>query len=136
MIYGIGCDIVKVSRFLRWLERPGMVERFFHEEELMEGTKNPGRLAEHYAVRFAAKESFSKALGTGIEGFDLKEVYVVKDGRGKPYLRLAGKAADLLESRCGKNACVHLSLSHEKEYAVAYVIIESEGSVMSRDYRE
>lgn len=82
------------------------------------------RLCEYYAVRFAAKESFSKALGTGLKGFSLNEVFIEKDCNGKPLLRVTGKALEAMENSFGKDCILHVSLSHEKEYALAYVIIE------------
>ena len=90
-------------------------------------TVEPSRLqrnCEYYAVRFAAKESFSKALGTGLKGFELTDIYIEKDADGKPVMRVIGNSAVELEKNCGKDAKIHVSLSHEKEYAVAYVIIE------------
>ncbi len=65
MIFGIGTDIVDVRRFEKWLENEELLERYFNEAELFsKGSKSS--LCQHYAVRFAAKEAFSKALGTGI----------------------------------------------------------------------
>lgn len=123
MIYGIGVDIAKVSRFEKWLENPKMIERFFNDAEKVErGT--PSFRCQHYASRFAAKEAFSKALGTGIVGFALTEVFVTNGKFGEPYINVMGSAKDLLESRCGKDAKVFVSISHEKEYAVATVVIE------------
>lgn len=125
MIYGIGCDIVKVSRLAKWVENDSLIKRFFNKNELLENeTSSLQRKCEYYAVRFAAKESFSKALGTGLKGFELTDIYIEKDSDGKPFLQVTGKAAMELEKNCGKNASVHVSLSHEKEYAIAYVIIE------------
>ncbi|MCR5400355.1 MAG: holo-ACP synthase [Treponema sp.] len=121
MIYGIGCDITKVSRFEKWVNNPEMLERFFNREEFSD-KKNPKLLCEHYAARFAAKEAFSKALGTGL-AFDLRGVYVVKNEDGKPSLNFSREVSELLYKRCGKNS-VFLSLSHEKEYALASVVIE------------
>lgn len=122
MIYGIGTDITKVNRFEKWVKNPEILKRFFHELEIVE-KKNVNAACEHYASRFAVKEAFSKALGTGFTGFDLKEICVTKNDEGKPFVSLSGKAADLFLERCGK-AAIHLSISHEKEYAIAYVIIE------------
>ena len=124
MIFGIGTDIAQVNRFEKWVENPQMFMRFFNPAEIME----KGSLAakcQHYAARFAAKEAFSKALGTGIAGFELKEVYVVNDPLGKPELKVEGKALELLKERAGDDFCLHVSLSHEKEYALAFVVIES-----------
>ncbi len=125
MIYGIGCDITDVSRIKKIIEKQGFINRFFNKDEMCSDCLSDQRQGEHYAVRFAAKEAFSKALGTGIVGFDLKDVYVVKETSGQPILNVTGKARELLEKRCGSGCRIHLSLSHEKEYAMAYVIIES-----------
>lgn len=118
MIYGIGTDIVKVCRMEKWAADSKMIERFFNSKEIKQnGT------AEYYAARFAAKEAFSKALGTGLSGFELNEVYVTNDKLGKPELNCTGKALKLLQERCG-DCKLFLSLSHEKDYAIAYVVIE------------
>ena len=123
MIYGIGTDIADVRRFAKWVENPDLIERFFNKHEIKTaGSKQ--RLQEHYASRFSVKEAFSKALGTGVSGFDLADVYVGHNDEGKPILCLEGRAASLLEARCGKGARISISLSHEKEYAVAFVVIE------------
>mgnify|MGYP004450232131 FL=1 len=122
MIFGIGTDITEVSRFKKWVSDPKMLKRFFNENEIMDGVTEKAKL-EHYAVRFAAKEAFSKAIGTGILGYDLKDVYIVKNEEGKPFMKISGKAEKIINERC-PNSSVHVSLSHEKEYAVAFVIIE------------
>ncbi|MBQ2315022.1 MAG: holo-ACP synthase [Treponema sp.] len=125
MIFGVGCDIARISRFAKWVESADMLRRFFNEKEFFPhdgGTL--GRRCEYYAARFAAKEAFSKALGTGLQGFSLTDVYVQKDDAGKPSLCVSGRAADALRTMCGEGCSVHLSLSHEKEYAVAFVVIE------------
>lgn len=122
MICGIGTDISKVSRFEKWVNNPGLYLRYFNKSEIKE-SKSVHAQCEHLAARFAAKEAFSKALGTGII-FDLKDVYVTNDNLGKPILNVEGKAADILKDKFG-NCKVHVSLSHEKEYATAFVIIES-----------
>ena len=87
MIAGIGTDIAKVSRFEKWVRNPGMTERFFNAKELSSASSEAAR-CQHYAARFAAKEAFSKALGTGISGFDLKDVYITNDSEGKPLLNI------------------------------------------------
>ncbi len=122
MIYGIGTDIVKVDRIKKWLLDGKMVQRFFNPAE-MNSCASLQVSAEHYAARFAAKEAFGKAVGTGLAGFSLQDVFVKNDESGKPELVLQNKAAELLKKKCG-NAKIHISLSHEKEYALAYLIIE------------
>lgn len=122
MIYGIGTDIVKVDRIKKWLQDGKMVQRFFNPAE-MNSCASMQASAEHYAARFAAKEAFGKAIGTGLSEFRLQDVFVKNDEFGKPELILQNEAADLLKKKCG-NAKIHISLSHEKEYALAYLIIE------------
>ena len=123
MIYGIGTDISEVKRFKKWLENPSMINRFFNEEEFFSGEGVLERKLQHYAARFSAKEAFVKALGTGFKNFSLKEIYVTKDIEGKPFINVTGNAEKILKERCG-NCSMHLTLSHEKEYAVAFVVIE------------
>lgn len=122
MIYGIGTDISQVGRFSKWAKDKNLYGRFFNEKELRD-FKSESAFCQHLAVRFAAKEAFSKALGTGII-FDLKDVYVTNDELGKPKLNVEGKAADILKEKFG-SCNLHISLSHEKDYAIAFVIIES-----------
>ena len=123
MICGIGCDIVKVARFEKWIGT-SLIERFFNEKELIKESASLQRKCEYYAIRFAAKEAFSKALGTGLSGFSLKDVYIEKNDGGKPFLRAENEALAQVEKLFGKDCVFHVSLSHEKEYAVSYVIIE------------
>ncbi len=124
MIAGIGTDITDVRRFKKWVRNPLMIERFFNEKERMYSGSESAR-CQHYAVRFAAKESFSKALGTGISGFGLKDVFITNDSDGKPSLNIEGSALSLLKEKLG-DCRAFVSLSHEKEYAVATVILEKE----------
>ena len=122
MIAGIGTDIADVRRFEKWVNNPEMLERFFNEKE----QSSAGSMAakcQHYAARFAAKEAFSKALGTGIAGFSLKDVYITKNSEGKPSLNIEGAALSLMKERLGECTAL-VSLSHEKDYAVAFVVLE------------
>ena len=129
MIFGIGTDIACVSRFEKWVRNPEMIRRFFNECEITETEdalieKRLHFLCEHYAARFAAKEAFSKALGTGFVGLELSDFGIKKDENGRPEFFFGAKTADIIEKRCGKNARVFVSISHEKEYAVSFVTIE------------
>ena len=112
MIRGIGVDICRCSRFEGKERR--FLERIFSPEELSGSAK-----CEYLASRFAAKEAFAKALGTGIRGFSLKEITVREDEMGKPYFFLEGRAKAAAEG-----LSLSLSLSHEREYAVAMVVAE------------
>lgn len=124
MIFGIGCDIAKVSRFEKWALSKDMISRFYNESERISENAGLQRKCEFYASRFAAKEAFSKALGIGICGFNLNEVFVSKDDSEKPEIKVLGNAKKILEEKCGPKYKIHVSLSHEKEYALAYVVIE------------
>ena len=123
MIFGTGVDIVEVNRFSELINKPDFINRFFNKEE-QKSFKNSQAMCEHYASRFAAKEAFGKALGIGLAGFSLTDVFVKKDEKGKPYLAVENKAEEILKNTCG-DCKIHLSISHEKTIAIAYVIIET-----------
>jgi holo-[acyl-carrier protein] synthase len=125
MIYGIGVDLVRVARIARVLERYGdrFLNRVFTPQEIAHCRSKAGAAA-GLALRFAAKEAFSKALGVGLrkDGIRWREVEVVPDSRGKPELRLTGKAAQLCAAAGVTGA--HLSLTDEDHLALAVVILE------------
>jgi holo-[acyl-carrier protein] synthase len=122
VILGLGIDIVRVSRIERWLEDPSVLERFFHEDEIGDSRRRGKGAAMSLAARFAAKEAFAKALGTGLAGLRLKDIKVENDRNGKPLLALSGTAKDRLTA-LGVGA-VHVSLTHESDAAVAVVVLE------------
>jgi holo-[acyl-carrier protein] synthase len=123
MISGIGTDIVQLSRIRSALARrgDGLARRLLGDSEWQtyQGHADPARFL---AKRFAAKEAALKALGTGLRrGIRWHDVCVENDSDGKPVLIFSGIAATIaLARRC------HLSLSDEQDYALAFVIIESE----------
>ncbi len=133
MIFGIGIDIAKTKRFEKWVKNPEILRRFFNEKEIIEIegdaesiTKNRlSALCQHYAARFAAKEAFSKALGTGIV-FDLRDVFVVSGANGKPELFVKDSAEKIFRKACPEfeRAKIFISMSHEKEFVVSQVLIE------------
>jgi holo-[acyl-carrier protein] synthase len=123
MIAGIGSDIIRVERIRRLLNKyPRFTARVFTENEIQYCVvkANP---AESYAARFAAKEAVMKALGTGWDkDVNFKDIEVVKAASGRPRVLLRGGAETIRRSRgIGE---IHLSLSHEREYALAFVILE------------
>jgi holo-[acyl-carrier protein] synthase len=122
MIAGIGVDIVEIERIASALKRYGgaFASKLFTPSEIAycSGKAFP---AQHYAVRFAAKEAFSKAIATGWSGtFHWKDVEVVNDAAGKPDVKLYGETARKIGS-----ARVNVSLSHNETNAVAFIVIES-----------
>lgn len=125
MIVGLGVDLARASRFTKLLaqEKRGVITRIFTPAELAYALamKNP---APHLAARFAAKEAFLKALGLGLRnGMRWQEIEVVRNELGAPSLHLFGQAAEHAAQR--QVTAIHLSYSHEGDYATATVILES-----------
>jgi holo-[acyl-carrier protein] synthase len=131
MIHGIGTDITETHRFLPWVADSAIIRRFFNSEELYTGAaeNHSEGACQHYAVRFAAKEAFSKALGTGLFSFALRDIWIVKDTSGKPHIRLSASVQQKVDELCSckddEFVHIHVSLSHEKDYAIAFVVIET-----------
>jgi holo-[acyl-carrier protein] synthase len=124
MILGIGTDLARVERFERARLRHGerFAQRLLGDDELAQFHER-GAPAAFLAKRFAAKEAFVKALGTGLRrGMCWTEVQVHNDALGRPSLRLSGRAQELAEATGVK--VLHLSLSDEAEMAVAFVVLE------------
>ena len=124
MIKGIGVDVVHVNRMKRWREIPGLLERFFHEEELSSALEKGNSADQSLAARFAAKEAFGKALGTGFMGIVLKDIMVKNKHNGQPEIMVSGTALSALEN-CGAEK-IHVSLAHERDIAIAMVVLENE----------
>ena len=124
-VLGLGTDLARSSRFRKLLEagKSGVIERIFTpgERSYCLRQKDP---APHLAARFAAKEAFLKALGLGLrDGLSWQDMDVERNALGQPSFRLSGRAAELVAAR--QIAQVHLSYSHDGDYAVANVILES-----------
>jgi holo-[acyl-carrier protein] synthase len=122
MVLGIGIDVVHVRRMRHWQAQPGLVERFFHPDEILAAKSRGKTESLSLAARFAAKEAFGKAIGTGLSGMSLKDILVVNDRNGRPGMELFGKAKIKLDAMGGRK--VHLSLTHESDNAIAMVVIE------------
>jgi holo-[acyl-carrier protein] synthase len=122
VIVGIGADVVSVPRFSASLVRaPGLRERLFTPQERVNDAGGP-RTDTSLAGRFAAKEAVAKALGAPV-GMRWHDCEVVVDADGRPWLRLSGTVAAAAQAQ-GIDRW-HLSLSHDGDLAVAYVIAES-----------
>ena len=124
MIKGLGIDIVNVKRMEHWPEVKGIITRFFNSAEIKAVNERGHSAVLSLAARFAAKEAFGKALGTGLKGLKLTDIEVVNNHNGKPDIILHGTALKAFQDNGGGK--LHLSLTHEKEAAVAVVIIEDE----------
>ena len=119
---GIGCDLAEVERIKKAIERNGFKERVFTPEEIAYCTGARGDKVQSYAARFAAKEAFLKAIGTGLRGGGLTEISVVNDNLGKPELKLTGYFASYAEKLGVKK--IHITLSHTATTAMAVVALE------------
>lgn len=116
--FTVGTDLVEVGRIRRSCQRESFINRVYAEaeKEYFQKFRDP---AESMAGSWAAKEAFSKSLGTGVRGFELNEVAVVRDELGCPHLELTGSAEQIAADR---GLDFSLSITHTKEYASAVVI--------------
>lgn len=119
MILGIGTDIIEIYRVKKAIESESFLKRNFTPAEIALISKKGAQTA---AGNFAAKEALVKALGTGFSGFFPIEIEVLRKPSGAPFINLTHKAYDLSLSLGVKH--IKVSISHSKEYAVAYVILE------------
>ncbi|MFC2152148.1 holo-ACP synthase [Bacteroidota bacterium] len=124
MILGIGTDIFEVERMKQRLEKqPSFIEGIFTENEIKYCTQFKNK-AERFAARYAAKESLLKAFGTGWrDGITFKDIDIENDDLGKPEIKLSGVAKEIAQKL--KVTDIHVSISHTKELAHAFVIINN-----------
>ena len=125
MIVGIGVDIAETARVEKLSAKFGQrfARRILTADELLEFDRRK-HSSSYLATRFAAKEAVAKALGTGIgEQLSFHSIQIDNDNQGKPLLRFLGTAVDLIAGLNIKNAMI--SLSDEKHYVVAMVVLES-----------
>ena len=125
-IFGIGTDIVNINRMNKSLKKNGEIfkNRIFSRNEInyCEKKSSPSKF---FAKRFAAKEAFSKALGTGIrKGINFKDIEIFNDNFGKPFIKLKGSTANFLKKKIKSTKySIYLSLSDDSPWAQATVII-------------
>jgi len=124
-IIGIGTDIVKISRIKRIFKKypKGFAERILHKNELkiLKHHRSPKTFL---SKRFSAKEAVAKALGTGIaNGVAFQEIEISNNEQGQPILTLHGRTLEIATEQGVKNNFI--SLSDERDYAIAYVVLES-----------
>ena len=130
MIIGLGSDLCNIERIEAALARHGnrFEQRCFTEVERAKAARRPFTRAGTYAKRFAAKEAFSKAVGTGFfQGVYMKDIGVVNMPGGAPTLALTNGAAARLAQMTppGHEALVHLTLTDDHPWAQAFVVIEA-----------
>ena len=119
----VGIDLEEVGRIRRSLENPRFCARVFGAEEAAQ-LAGRGFPAQSAAACFCAKEAFGKALGTGVRGFSLREVQLLRRPSGQPYLYLSGRALELARER---GLSFSVSVTHTREYAAVVVAGEQQG---------
>jgi len=129
-IIGLGSDLCNIDRIQNSLDRFGdrFLKRVFTETEQAKAQKRPFTRAGTLAKRFAAKEAFSKAVGTGFKrGVFMKDIGVINKASGEPTLKLTGGAKERLDAMTppGHAARIHLTMTDDHPFALAVVIIET-----------
>ena len=125
-ILGIGVDIVENKRLKKSVKNKSFISRLFTLMEIKNSVLVKDKSI-YYSKKFAAKESFSKALGTGFrKGLNFKDVEILNDNLGKPYFRFNNKTKKIISKTLkAKNFDIFLSISDEKEYSIAFTIIQA-----------
>ena len=123
-LFGVGTDIIQVNRLKKSLNKKLFLSRIYSKEEISKCKRSKVN-SNCFAKRFAAKEAFSKALGTGISrGISFNEIVVLNEKSGKPYIKLINKTKKIVERKLKKKIYkISLSIADEKDYAVAFVTI-------------
>ena len=124
-VLGIGVDIVENSRFKKIIEKKSLLSRVFSDSEIIASKKKSNR-ASFFAKRFAAKEAFSKSLGTGFRNnLNFKDIIVKNDKSGMPFFYISKKISSIIKKKFKtKNFNFILSISDEKIYSIAFVIFQ------------
>lgn len=120
MIIGIGNDLIAVDRVTKACEKEGFLTRTFTAKEIAAFKDKPQSLAGNFAV----KEAVAKAFGTGFRGFELTDIEVLRDDRGKPYVNLFNGAKYMYDRFYGRK--IFVSISNTEEFAMAMVVLEAD----------
>jgi holo-[acyl-carrier protein] synthase len=124
-ILGVGVDIVDNSRIAKSLKNKLFIKRIFSNAEILIANKIKDKKA-YYSKRFAAKEALAKSIGTGFrDGFNFKDISVINDKQGKPLFVINEKIKKIIKKQFKTTTFnFFLSISDEKKYSVAYVILQ------------
>ena len=114
----VGIDSVEIYRIEKSINNNHFFEKVFGDSEKAE-FKSRNMRPETIAAAFACKEAFGKAIGTGLSGFSLNEVELLHDDRGKPFIKLSGRAKSIADSM---NAAIRVSITHTRDIATAIII--------------
>lgn len=121
MIYGVGTDIVEISRVIQGMEKSYFLKKLFTPKEIEYFSKRNFQ-PQVIAGNFAAKEAIVKALGVGFSSFSILDMEILRDEKGAPLVKWSHKAKLFIEER--SISYVHISISHEKHYATSVAIAE------------
>ena len=124
-IYGIGSDIISNIRIKKNLKNKKFLKRIFSMEEIKKGSKLKNKFM-YFSKRFAAKEAFVKALGTGfIDNINFNSISILNDNKGKPYIKCEKSLNKKIKAFTKKKKLnIFISLADEKDYSLAFVIIQ------------
>ena len=125
-IVGIGVDLVKNNRIKTSIKNKNFISRLFGKNEILKSKKILNK-TNYFAKRFAAKESLVKSIGTGFrEGINFKDIEVLNNKHGKPYFLINKKLTNFITKKTKiKNFNLFLSITDEKDYSVAFTIIQT-----------
>ena len=125
-ILGIGTDIVKNTRIKRLLKTKNFISRIFSQKEIKK-SQNLSNKTSYFSKKFAAKEAFLKAVGTGItKGINFKDITVTNTNNGKPKILINSKIKKFVRQKLTKKKInIFVSISDEAEYSISLVIIEA-----------
>ena len=123
-IFGIGTDIIEINRIKKLLNKNKQFKKKIFSTKEIKSCESSPNVSASYSKRFAAKEAFSKALGTGIRnGISFNEISINNKKNGAPFIELLGKTKVITKNITKKKSKIYLSLSDEKKYAIAMVVI-------------
>ena len=125
-IIGNGVDIVENKRIKKLLLNNNFLKRIFTNNEIKSSKKSPNKI-NFFAKRFAAKEAFVKALGTGFRNnINFSDIEIINNKKGKPEIKISKKIKNLIIRKFkSKKPKIYVSLSDEKKHSIAYVILEN-----------
>ena len=125
-IVGIGVDIINNKRIQLYIKNKNFINRIFGKNEILISKKFKNK-TNFFSKRFAAKEALAKALGIGFrDNFNFKDIQIFNDKLGKPYYLVSSKIKSLIKKKKKiKNFNLFLSISDEREYSIAFAIIQA-----------
>ena len=123
-IFGIGTDIIAINRIKKLLNKNNQFKKKIFSTKEIKSCESSPNVSASYSKRFAAKEAFSNALGTGVSnGISFNEISINNKKNGAPFIELLGNTKTITKNITKKRTKIYLSLSDEKKYAIAMVVI-------------